>query len=354
MQDALLTVVIPFYNAARTVLRAADSVLQQPCADRIELLLVDDGSSDQSGTICDQYAEKHAQTARVRVLHKVNGGGASARNSGIQAAQGRYVCFLDADDWWENGFFDPQLVRLLGEDFDLYNFSYQSVSPDLRWRKIYPLEDKEQRDLQPDCERPYYIRHWACIHRREHLLKNEIYYPLCKINEDVPFMHLSSALARSVKSCSKVMVNYWLNPKSCVHTSSSTVMIDEILKSLRMEEDMFRARGFEYSNDREMLSEIIRNLPMLCAQMSYGELRKHLNQPSFELLWQEEIKPWRDLCHQEAAFKKHPFLFWARSRLSSGLPMVTKQLLYRSAALMKCACFLRYRLLLRWDRQRQA
>ena len=354
MQGALLSVVIPFYNAKSTVLRAARSVVNQPCAERIELLLMDDGSKDEGGKLCDQFALDNQSSAIIRVIHKENGGASSAMNLGIQQASGQYICFLDADDWWEPGFFDDHLVRLLEEEYDLYHFSYQSISPDLKWRKVYPLTDQEQRDLQPDCERPYYIRHWASIHRREHLLRHRLSYPLCNVNEDVPFVHLSSSLARSIRSCSRVMLSYWLNPKSCVHTSSATTMMDETLKSLRIEKEMLQERGFEYSNERAVLSAVAKELPTVCSQISYKKVRDYLAQPEFDLLRQETVKPWDNYCSRINSYRNHPFLFWLRAKFSPGCTLAVKRFLYKTPVLMILACFVRYRLRLHWqpfDRQ---
>ena len=348
MDDVLLSVVIPFYNAKDTVLRAADSVVHQPCADRVELLLVNDGSKDEGGLLCDRYVETCSTPAQVRVLHKNNGGASSAMNLGIQQAIGRYICFLDADDWWETGFFDESLVELLKENFDLYTFSYQSVSSDMRWRKVYPIEEKEQRGLKPDSDRPFYIRHWACITRREHLVRNHLSYPLCNVNEDVAFVHLVSALAESIKSCDRIMLSYWLNPKSCVHTSSPRTMMDETLKSLRIEKEMFVERGFDYENDRAALSAIAKELPTVCSQMRYRELQKYLALPQFDLLRQDAVKPWDQFSKRVEAYHNHPVLFWLRCQVSPGVTLAVKRFLYRSLVLMRLACFVRYRLKLRW------
>lgn len=348
MEETLVTVVIPAYNMKDSVLRTARSVLAQPEAKRLELLLVDDGSKDGSGAVCDRFAAEHPSPMLIRVFHKENGGAFSAMNLGIREAKGRYICFLDSDDWWETGFFDDKLVQLLEEDFDLYNFSYQSVSPDMKWVKVYPLADSEQRDLRPDCDRPYYIRHWARIIRRELLLRNKIFYPSCRLNEDVVFAHLSSAVAGSIKNCSRVMLSYWLNPKSCVHTSSPKKTMDELMKSLRIEEEMFRERGFDYSNDRAVLSAIAKELPNVCSQMSYRRAHEYLAQPEFALLRQESVMPWDNYCSRINAYRKHPFLFWLRARLSPGVTLAAKRFLYNTPVLMRLSCFLRYRLRLRW------
>lgn len=89
-----LSIIIPIYNVADSLRRCVDSVLAQRISD-CELLLVDDGSTDESGAIADEYAAKHAN---IRSFHKPNGGLSDARNFGLQHAVGRYVTFVDSDD----------------------------------------------------------------------------------------------------------------------------------------------------------------------------------------------------------------------------------------------------------------
>ena len=90
-----VSIIVPVYNAEGALRRCIESILRQSCAD-FELLLVDDGSRDSSGAICDEYA---AKDARVRVFHKENGGVSAARNLALDHAQGKYIQFLDSDDW---------------------------------------------------------------------------------------------------------------------------------------------------------------------------------------------------------------------------------------------------------------
>lgn len=89
------SVIVPIYKVEEYIHRCVDSVLAQTYTD-FELLLVDDGSPDNCPAICDEYARKDP---RVRVIHKPNGGLISARNAGIMAAQGEYICYVDGDDW---------------------------------------------------------------------------------------------------------------------------------------------------------------------------------------------------------------------------------------------------------------
>ncbi len=89
-----VSVIIPIYNTAKYLPRCIESVLCQSF-DGFELLLVNDGSTDGSGDICDTYATRDS---RIRVFHKENGGVSSARNLGLKEAKGEWVCFVDSDD----------------------------------------------------------------------------------------------------------------------------------------------------------------------------------------------------------------------------------------------------------------
>lgn len=90
-----ISIIVPVYNVEKYLARCVKSILNQNFKD-FELILVDDGSSDKSGVMCDQYAK---QDERIKVLHKENGGLSSARNAGLEVAEGKYIGFIDSDDW---------------------------------------------------------------------------------------------------------------------------------------------------------------------------------------------------------------------------------------------------------------
>lgn len=92
---SLISVIVPVYKVENVLHYCIDSILNQTYKD-FELILVDDGSPDNSGKICDEYAKKDN---RIKVIHKENGGVSSARNCGIDAAKGKYICFVDSDDY---------------------------------------------------------------------------------------------------------------------------------------------------------------------------------------------------------------------------------------------------------------
>ena len=90
-----VSVIIPVYKTKEYLRQCVDSVIKQSY-EKLEIILVDDGSPDSCGAICDEYAQKDA---RIQVIHKANGGLSSARNAGIAVAQGKYICFVDSDDY---------------------------------------------------------------------------------------------------------------------------------------------------------------------------------------------------------------------------------------------------------------
>ena len=93
MNGIKVSIIVPVYNVEKYLEKCLDSIVKQTY-ENIEIILVDDGSTDKSGTILDQYAE---MDNRISVIHKKNEGVSTARNTGIEAARGEYICFADAD-----------------------------------------------------------------------------------------------------------------------------------------------------------------------------------------------------------------------------------------------------------------
>ena len=117
MITPLISIIIPVFNSEKCLKRCVDSILSQTFVD-FELILINDGSTDRSGDICDEYA---AKDSRIRAFHKENGGVSSARNLGLDNAKGEWVTFIDSDDWLcENYTFN--LVSSHHEDLLLFNY----------------------------------------------------------------------------------------------------------------------------------------------------------------------------------------------------------------------------------------
>lgn len=132
MNNPKVSIIVPVYNVEQYLPRCIDSILTQTFTD-FELLLIDDGSHDKSGKICDEYAEKDS---RIRVFHKENGGVSSARNIGLYNAQGEWIAFIDSDDWvgdkWLNGFVSSDLsADLIIQGFYAKNWPYSKTTEEI-------------------------------------------------------------------------------------------------------------------------------------------------------------------------------------------------------------------------------
>lgn len=151
-----VSVVIPVYNIARYLPRCLDSVLGQTYTD-LDVVLVDDGSRDESGTVCDRYAQKDP---RVRAVHTENRGVSSARNTGLEMARGDYVIFADGDDWLD-GEAVGTLVRLIEKD-----------QSDIAAMDIFfiPSDDQEDQPLRAGL--------WKACGGKRLLEGREIYFAL--------------------------------------------------------------------------------------------------------------------------------------------------------------------------------
>lgn len=110
-----VSIVVPVYNVQEYLKRCVDSILAQTY-ENMEIILVDDGSKDSSGQICDNYAEKDN---RIRVIHKENGGSNSARLAGVRAAMCEYICFVDSDDWIEPVMIEKMMEAAEREQADI-------------------------------------------------------------------------------------------------------------------------------------------------------------------------------------------------------------------------------------------
>ena len=115
MSTPLISVIIPVYNVEKYLRRCLDSVIAQTY-QKLEIICVDDGSIDDSGKICDQYA---VRDARIKVIHQENQGLSAARNRGLDAAEGEYIAFVDSDDYILEDMYKKMLDKLLNYNVDL-------------------------------------------------------------------------------------------------------------------------------------------------------------------------------------------------------------------------------------------
>lgn len=186
-----ISIIIPVYNAEMYLNNCIRSILIQTHTD-FELILVDDGSSDQSGNICDKYAE---QDFRVKVIHKENGGVSSARNSGLQIAKGKYIMFCDSDDYVEQKWCESLYAIMEKSKVDLAFCAYYMKDNTLKKvSKAVKFSDENFLLLEKEELWNLYMKNlmnmpWNKIYKKEIIEKNNIRFDeTISYNEDLIFV----------------------------------------------------------------------------------------------------------------------------------------------------------------------
>ena len=185
--EPLISIIIPVYKAEAYLDNCMKSVLNQSYRN-LEVILVDDGSPDHSGALCDRYAE---EDSRVRVIHKKNGGAADARNCGLDVASGEYVAFVDSDDWIERDMYELLLEQICKYDAKLCVCGRYDVINGERVAGLGPernilLDEKNayrtlliERELDSSpCDKLYHKS-----------IFSELRFPVGVINEDAAIIH---------------------------------------------------------------------------------------------------------------------------------------------------------------------
>lgn len=185
-QVPLVSIIVPVYNAEKYLNRCIDSILSQTMTD-FELLLIDDGSKDNSGRICDEYAEKDA---RVRVFHKPNGGVSSARNLGLDNAKGKWITFVDADDRCSCNYLEHLLSKV--DDTDLI-ISYAVICDSTGEKaEVYPeyrVNATNFERLFVDSDMHWHTSPWAKLYRASIIYENSLRFnEMMHIGEDADFL----------------------------------------------------------------------------------------------------------------------------------------------------------------------
>lgn len=197
-ESDLISVIVTAYNIEEYIARGVRSICGQTY-QKLEIIVVDDGSTDMTGKICDELA---AEDARVQVIHKKNGGPADARNVGTAQSTGRYIGYVDGDDWIDPDMYETMLGALLEQQADIavcrYRQVYKDHTEDVSVDRAVLFEGQEALQCYVEEREEYAIQNaaWNKLYKREIL--EGASFPVGKWYEDIMFA--TSALARA-KRC---------------------------------------------------------------------------------------------------------------------------------------------------------
>ena len=175
MQEGLVTIILPIYNTEKYLDRCVNSVLCQSYKN-LEIILIDDGSSDFCASKCDEWEHRDS---RIKVIHKKNEGLGEARNTGIKNAAGEYICFFDSDDYIDPEIIEKAIKSIKRNNADIVIWGVNEVSSSGKIRRFTPYTSKEVYECDevhavilpdliapdPTMKKKNYIRMsaWACM-----------------------------------------------------------------------------------------------------------------------------------------------------------------------------------------------
>lgn len=196
--NELITVIVPIYKVESYLRRCVDSILQQTYKN-LEIILVDDGSPDLCPVICDEYAD---MDERVRVIHKVNGGLSDARNAGIEIAHGKYIAFVDSDDYIDERMYEILYKNLTDNNADISACEFIKTYDGAEIANPTTKESVEVFNNLQAMENLYNDLYLQTVVAWNKLYKKDIFisirYPFGKVNEDEYVIHLILHRAQDV------------------------------------------------------------------------------------------------------------------------------------------------------------
>ena len=274
----LVSVIVPVYNISRYIKKCIDSLSRQTY-ENIEVILVDDGSTDSSGSLCDLYAEKDK---RIRVIHKKNGGLSDARNKGIEGAIGDYISLVDGDDFVDEDYIEKQYEVLKKYDADMAITSHRVIYPkktmDESTSKEYASSSEEilEKILYDD---EIDLSAWGKLYKKD--LFDDVKYPKGRLFEDSATTYKLIDNSNVVAVNSVPTYNYVMRSDSIVNNDFSKNKMDLIISTQEMT-DYIRKKYPELGKgcDRRMMYAYLSTLSQLakskvkdeenkCKMMSY-------------------------------------------------------------------------------------
>lgn len=249
MSNIILSVIVPVYNVEKYLKKCLDSVLNQEI-DNYEVIVVNDGSQDNSQSIIDQYVNQNPSI--IKSLIKQNGGLSSARNYGVKHANGEYICFIDSDDYVEKNHYKKMLELAIKDDADLVVTDFEYVWENNPSKKLYKhgietenIDYRKAMFLSP-------LFSWNKMYRKKLFDDLECKYPEGLWYEDIPVTLRYTAHSKKISYLKGLGFHYLQRESSIMGTNYSDKMND-IFIIYQLLYDTFKNEGLfnEYKEEME-------------------------------------------------------------------------------------------------------
>lgn len=220
-----VTVIIPVYNSEKYIGRCLDSVLNQTYKD-FEILIVNDGSKDNSQKIIDSYNEKYSH--KIISIEQENKGVAITRNESIKKANGKYIMFIDNDDYLDSDYIETFVKNIEADDYDIVLGGYRRPTETGKIIKKLQLKNEEWSKFMITAP-------WAKIYKKQYLIKNNITFLSTNLGEDVYFNLKAMLMSNKIKIIDYIGYNWFYNTKSVSNTIQKNItqlQVYELLNSI--------------------------------------------------------------------------------------------------------------------------
>lgn len=303
--DVVFSVIVPVYNAEAFLPRCLDSILRQGCK-KYEVIIVDDGSTDKSGIISEQYAERYSQ---CRVIHQENRGISAARNTGLQYAQGRYIVFVDSDDYIEKELLTKAYYYMEEQGYDACSFAARRINEEgisqyeMRFAEAvgtYCLSGEDKQDFLLTTFLQYGLgwEVWMYVYRKDIIEQNRIRFEEhISYSEDLLFTWEYLRYGKSLIKIPDILYDYTLRGASITNTMSSKQMIRGIFEDVFavIQAKLPREEGYLYY--AALLNYFV---PSVLREMDKTEWREYMYSLDSLQMQQEQ---WKRILQQQGVME---------------------------------------------------
>ena len=255
--NAKVSVILPIYNQEKYLNKALKSLQAQTLKD-IEIICVNDGSTDASLKILNDFREKDS---RIKIITQQNQGPGAARNNGLKAAKGEYIAFLDPDDWFEPEALEALYAKSKKQDCDLIVFNYNKIgeSGDIlgqynlkkRLQRFYNLKEDENfswQNIKPRVLGGMHPASWNKFYKHDLIKKHKLHFANSSLAEDNVFVFGATLYAKKIGYADKPYYNYLIHENSAIRSRSDKNLC--IFKSIDSVKKLINKMG---------LAEVLKN-----------------------------------------------------------------------------------------------
>lgn len=314
----LISVIVPVYNVETYLEQCVNSIINQTYTN-LEIILVDDGSTDNSGRICDKYA---AMDSRIKVVHKINAGVSAARNLGLDIANGKYITFVDSDDFVED-MYCSQLISFMRDDVSMVVLGLKRLKGDGTFKALshrlksgYYHFDELKDKIIDDGTASGFTFHSSCsiLYRKELIERNTLFFDYeIKYNEDGLFNTLYFMLSQKGAYINYSITPYVYRNNFCSATHTIDITSQVYKKNMQLIEEKLQTISSNFNNLSIQLKR--RSVTLFLAEAVYAIKKKKVRYNAFiELVKKYNVdKNVSTLCFP--IMKKNKYIFFALLKL---------------------------------------